>query len=271
MVECSELRAYRSLIQAAPQPFLDAHGLGARPIGTAVAVVAQSITTTLNMNRVIGLGVEAPATEAMVEEIVQLYGGRALSFGVEVGPQARPGELVDWLRARRLRRGVATAMHYRAAAAIAGHAAPVKVVRASGAERKIVADICCEVFRMPPPAHALIANTAELPQWRQWLALADGQPIAAALSYVSDGAAWLGWDATLPAFRGRGAQAALIVERVNDAARAGCRYVTTETAVNVPNPDASFRNYARLGFSQAYERFTYIGLRTAQKVPANAT
>jgi hypothetical protein len=35
--------------------------------------------------------------------------------------------------------------------------------------------------------------TAALPEWRQWIAYADGRPVAAALSFIRDGIAWLGW------------------------------------------------------------------------------
>jgi GNAT superfamily N-acetyltransferase len=264
LVEFSEARAYKSLIQAAPQPFLDEHGLRVFTIDSAVAVVAESVTNTLNMNRVIGLGLVETATEAMVDQIVEIYAERGIAFGIEIGPFARPQELPGWLRKRRIRRSVVTALHYRAAERIEVREGPVLVVQASNSEREIVADICCSVFRMPGAAHALIAGTADNPEWRQWLAYLGNRPIAAALSFVRDGVGWLGWAATLPEFRGRGAQSSLIVHRVNEAAGAGCKYVTTETAVNAESrADPSYRNCDRLGFSLAYERATYVAVRGA--------
>jgi len=115
LVENSEARAYASLIQAAPQAFLAAHGLRVVPVGSATAVVAQSVTNTVNMNRVIGLGVAEPATDAMIGQIVDIYGVQDLSFGVELAPCAQPKELPDWLRARRMRRGGTTAIQFRVA------------------------------------------------------------------------------------------------------------------------------------------------------------
>jgi len=266
LVELSEARAYASLIQAAPEPFLREHGLLAVPIESAVAIVAQSITNTLNMNRVIGLGVAEAATDALVAQIVGLYEERGLPFGIEVGPFARPKEIPGWLRARRIRRGVATAMQYRDARRLEAKAGPVSVIRAPHSARETVADICCSVFRMPPAAHALIAGTANKPEWRQWIAYSGSRPAAAALSFVYAGIAWLGWDATLPEFRGQGAQSSLIVHRVNEAADAGCKYITTETAINAAtNTDPSYRNYERLGFSCAYERATFVALRAANR------
>jgi GNAT superfamily N-acetyltransferase len=111
-----------------------------------------------------------------------------------------------------------------------------------------------------------LAGTAALPEWRQWIAYADGGPVAAALSFIRDGIAWLGWGATLPAFRGRGAHSALIAHRVNDACNSGCEYITTETAPSIgERTDASFRNCARSGFSFVYERFTYISMRSTNR------
>lgn len=266
LVENSEARAYASLIQAAPQAFLAAHGLRVVPVGSATAVVAQSVTNTLNMNRVIGLGVAEPADDAMIGQIVDIYGAIDLSFGVELAPCARPKDLTDRLRALRMRRGATTAMHYRPAARVEQNSGSLSVVRAPRSARETVADICCSVFRMPPAAHGLIAGTADLPAWRQWLAYSGDRPVAAALSYVGAGVAWLGWDATLPEARGRGAQLSLIGHRVNDAVEAGCKFITTETAVNTSSMnDPSFRNYEHCGFSVAYERLTYVALRTARK------
>jgi len=272
VIESSEARAYASLIRAAPEPFLKEHGLLAVPIESAVAIVAQSVTNTLNMNRVIGLGVAEVATHAMVAQIVSLYEERGLSFGIEVGPFARPKEIPEWLRARRIRRSVATAMQYRDARPLKARVGPVSVVRAPHSARETVADICCSVFRMPPVAHALIAGTADRPEWRQWIAYSGNRPAAAALSFVCAGIAWLGWDATLPEFRGQGAQSLMIVHRVNEAVDAGCKYMTTETAINTAtSTDSSYRNYERLGFSCAYERATYVALRTANRYGTKAS
>lgn len=266
LVESNEARAYASFMRAAPADVCERLGLRAVEIGSAVAVVAASVTNTVNMNRVIGLGIAEPATEPMLDEIDALYTGCGVSFGIEVGPFTRPPELSAWLVKRRVRRAFPTAVHYRAAARVPTPEEAPAVVRARPADAHVVADICCAVFRMPQAAHALIAGTATAPGWRQWLVYADDRPVAAALSFVQDGRAWLGWDATLAEFRGRGAHAALIARRVNDAVDAGCRWVTTETATGTPERrDASYRNYERLGFRVAYERSTYVAVRAGSR------
>jgi GNAT superfamily N-acetyltransferase len=160
-----------------------------------------------------------------------------------------------------------TALHYRAARPLEVPPTTLSIVQAGRAERKIVADICCAAFRMPEPVHAMLEGTGDFSEWRQWLAYDGGRPIAAALSFVHEDMAWLGWDATLPECRGRGAQSGLIAHRVNDAVRAGCRHVTSETAVG----DPSHRNYERLGFSHVHDRSTYVSPRTSRPRPADTT
>jgi GNAT superfamily N-acetyltransferase len=163
-----------------------------------------------------------------------------------------------------------TAIHYRRPEPINAQASGISVARVGSSDKHIVADICCNVFRLDDNVRALIANTADVPQWRQWIAYFDGEPIAAALSFVKDGVGWLGWDATLPEARGRGAQAALIAHRVSEAAACGCSYVTTETAVSTSVvTDPSNRNYGRAGFSLAYERATYVAMRSTPRPGAN--
>jgi ribosomal protein S18 acetylase RimI-like enzyme len=80
--------------------------------------------------------------------------------------------------------------------------------------------------------------------------------------YVTGKAAWFGFAATDAAHRRRGAQQALIVRRLKDAASAGCRWVSVETAEDTVTRDApSFRNLRRLGFEVAYRRPNYLWSR----------
>jgi GNAT superfamily N-acetyltransferase len=88
----------------------------------------------------------------------------------------------------------------------------------------------------------------------------EGEGAAAALALYRR-TAILFCDATAPSSRGRGLHAALIGARVRDAARLGCE-IATATAV----PDsASYRNYLRAGFTEAYQRVTLQSLDTISR------
>jgi GNAT superfamily N-acetyltransferase len=271
LVELSEARAYRSLARSAPAPGAGAPIAAATSLGPAVAVVAPTVTGTLNLNRVIGLGVCEPATEGLLDEIALLYRAHGLAYAIELAPNARPPELAQWLRARRMRRSVPTAMLWRPAQPMLRADSPLAVAQARGdGERSAVAELCCAVFRMPAPARELIAAASPADGWRHWLAYREGQVAAAALSFVAEGVAWLGWDATLPEHRGSGAQSALIACRVDDAARSGCTHVTAETAAHTAaRLDPSQRNYEKMGFILAHHRTTYVAIPAAAR-PAPA-
>ena len=69
------------------------------------------------------------------------------------------------------------------------------------------------------------------------------------------GAGWLGGAATLPEFRGRGAQTAMLAARIRRAAELGCEVVVTETGEQVADrPSRSYRNIERAGFELRYLR-----------------
>jgi len=75
-----------------------------------------------------------------------------------------------------------------------------------------------------------------------------------ALQMRGDGLGWLMSDATLPAYRGRGVQSALLAERLRLAAAGGC-----ELAVAEARPGStSQRNMERLGFRVVYTRVELI-------------
>ena len=214
------------------------------------------------MNRVIGLDVRDAATEQALHGIEALYSSHALAFGIELGPHPRSPALEEWLRRRRLRRTVATCMRYRNAATVNVPTTSAMVTRAlTLPECSEVAGLCASVFRVPKVIAHLLIEAHHDPRWRHWLVRHDSKIVAAAMSFVDHEVAWLGWDATLSEARGKGLHTALIAARLNEAADAGCRFVTTETAADSPaRTDPSGRNYQKLGFDAAYARTTYVAL-----------
>lgn len=135
---------------------------------------------------------------------------------------------------------------------LAGPAAslPAESVRELGPEdADLFAATFCDGNGAPPFARPPVARWALQPGWRLYLAELDGAPAAAALLVTDDRIGCLAGASTLPAFRGRGCQTALIRRRISDAAAAGCLEVCALTA----NP-ASRRNLERCGLALAYTK-----------------
>lgn len=81
----------------------------------------------------------------------------------------------------------------------------------------------------------------------------DGRPLGCASLTLYDDVATLGGMSTLPAERGRGVQAALILHRLRVARDAGCSLAMTTTAVG----GVSERNVRRFGFATTHIKQTY--------------
>jgi hypothetical protein len=115
-------------------------------------------------------------------------------------------------------------------------------------------------FGLPSSVEPWFSALVGRPQWRCYLAYREEQPVACGALYVDADMAWLGIDATLPEWRNRGAQSALIRRRHADGFASGATMFTAETA-QPPTPHASsggsYRNYLRAGFEKAYTRLNY--------------
>ena len=98
--EHGELEAFRDFYAVAPD------GLGARAeeIGGALCLRLDAAPSAAMFNRVLGLGLSEPATEAGLDEIVAFF-GEGPHWCVALAPQAEPPELVTWLERRGLAPG----------------------------------------------------------------------------------------------------------------------------------------------------------------------
>jgi hypothetical protein len=85
--------------------------------------------------------------------------------------------------------------------------------------------------------------------------------------YIKADRGWLGVAATLPQFRKRGAQGALMSRRLQDGIEAGCKWFVTETGRDTPeHPNPSYHNMARTGFKLAYDRPNFMPAKKQLRV-----
>jgi GNAT superfamily N-acetyltransferase len=104
---------------------------------------------------------------------------------------------------------------------------------------------------VPPPAlRAAAIAMARVAGFSAWMARVDQQPAGGASMVIHDGLALFCGDGTLPSFRHRGVQTALIRARLAHALAAGCRLAVTCTQPG----SGSQRNAERQGFRVAYAR-----------------
>jgi GNAT superfamily N-acetyltransferase len=113
-------------------------------------------------------------------------------------------------------------------------------------------------FGLPEWIAPLAANVVDRPGWSCYVAFDGDAPAGAGALFVHEGIGWLGLGATLPQYRGRGAQSVLLAARIEDARKQGCRTVVTETGeLEDGRPSSSYRNILRAGFREAGVRANY--------------
>lgn len=213
------------------------------------------------VNRIAGLGLERPATEADLDRALAAI-DPGVTFYVAVAPGARPPELSGWLRARGLEPGWGWMAFHRGVADPPPVETSLRVVGvATAGEAAAFARIVRAGFELPAAVEPALAHAVDA-GWTCFLALDGDEPVAAAGLYAAEGAAYLGFAATRPESRGRGAQSALLATRIRHAAELGCDLVVTETGERRDDrPSNSYRNILRAGFTEHAVTANWLGRR----------
>lgn len=228
-------------------------------VGTASAGAAANINT-LAFNRVIGLGMGQPATESQVDEIIAFYrDADAPRFFIQLSPLAEPPGLPEILQAKGFQHYNNWVKFYRKIDPLSQLNTRLRIEQIDADRADIFAKLIVSAFEWQAEVKPLITVPVGRAGWKHYLAYDDDRAVACGALFIRGEYATLAFAATLPEYRGLGAQSALITRRFRDAAKAGCRWMFTETAEEtLQRPAASFRNMRRHGFAIAYKRPNYI-------------
>lgn len=210
------------------------------------------------LNRAVGLGVDVPASEEEVDAVVRALAGT--TFYVAVAPRAQPPELATWLEARGLEPGWGWMAFRRGVADVPTVRTELRLEEVRDPEQaKAFARIVCAGYELPEALEPVLAQVPDA-GWICWLALDGDEPASTAAMYVAEEAGFLGFAATLPEHRGKGAQGALLSERIRRAAELGCDVVLTETGdLRDDRPSNSYRNIVRSGFEEVGVTANWLG------------
>jgi GNAT superfamily N-acetyltransferase len=213
------------------------------------------------LTQTFGLGLFSPPTTGQLEELESFFRDRGAEVYHEVSPLADPAVLTV-LADRGYRPIELTSvmhMHLTTARPESDRsAAPELRVRTIDADDgRVWAETSARGWGETPELIAFIHEMGAVSVRAKgtvcFVAEWSGHPIAAAALNVHDGIALLAGASTDPAFRGRGAQAALLDARLRHAAGVGC-----DIAMMGALPgSASQRNGERQGFRIAYTRIKW--------------
>jgi GNAT superfamily N-acetyltransferase len=203
-----------------------------------------------------GLGLNGPVSEEDIERMEKFYRSRGSAVFIEVCPMADPS-FIEMLGKRGYRVIEFSNMLIREIDPHGKFPQPspgMSIRPAEAAESRLFAETVSRGFADHfEPTEDLIDTIQQFfsgPGLVPYLVWIDGKPIAGGTLGIRKGIAGLFGMSTLPEFRRRGVQAALISARLEAGRAAGC-----DLAMSVTQPSSgSQRNLERQGFHVVYTR-----------------
>ena len=217
-----------------------------------------------------GLGLNGPVSEEDMERMEKFYRCRGSAVFIEVSPMADPS-FIEMLGQRGYRVIEFSNMLIREIGReekFPEFAPGITIRPAEAAESRLFAETVSRGFADHfEPTDELIDTIQEFfsgPGLVPYLVWIEGKPIAGGTLGIRKGIAGLFGMSTLPEFRRRGVQAALISARLEAGRAAGC-----DIAMSVTQPSSgSQRNLERQGFRVVYTR-TKFTREWSQPAPAS--
>jgi len=255
-----EAAAYADLFEAAPEELKTGLDIRVERIAGMTLLIAPGAPVTI-FNRVMGLGLEQPASESDVEAVLAAYKqAEVRTWWLHWNPFAQPKQFPASLRALGFKEPSRRAW----AKMMRGTEPPPRIrtdLNIAPAHQHNVEAAMGEVaqaFGMPPVMARWLAALQGRPRWKVYVVADQGRPVGGGCLFVDGGCAWLGVAAIAESHRRRGAQGAVMALRIEEAIAAGCMHIVTETGEPVADePNPSLSNMKRCGFRQVASRLNF--------------
>ncbi|MBL0385199.1 hypothetical protein JJB07_00955 [Tumebacillus sp. ITR2] len=226
------------------------YGVEIRQFGRATAMLAHKFPV-IDFNRVYGIGHEEIEH---LDEIFAFFASANREFMIDIAPQRMSTELLQALTQRGfLQTGFHTAMY---GVPDLSHVHPVdglEVRRVQKEEVELYGRIFTSSLEIPddiPERKESNLLLLEDPHWTLYLCWQGETPIGFTIMQIVDGVAGFALAGTVPEYRNRGAQTAMLHQRMVDALAADARLVVAQCEF----ASGSQRNLQRAGFQVAYTK-----------------
>ena len=216
----------------------------------------------LAMNRVIGLGMEKEVTKKDIEEIKSFFKYLNVKrFFIQVSPFVKQENLDHLLRKAGFRFYNNWSKLLRISnRPVVEPQTDLQIINVTTDEAHLYGETIAKSFGWEhDEIQNWISSSISKPGYRHYLVTDNYKVVAAGALHLMDSYASLAFAATLPEYRGMGAQSLLLYQRVKDAQLAGAEYIISETAEDLENkPVTSYRNMRRFDFDLVYNRPNWI-------------
>ncbi len=254
-IEWIEERALQALHDSAPPDLRQQLGLRLERVGPVTVSVCAREPRNILLNRTLGLSAASPSQPGVLQKILDIYRqARVERFFIPVTPGPEIGAIGSEMRAAGLEPARGWTKFTRDSHPAKGPTSSLNVVRAGTGQAADFAAIAGHGFDFHD-AELLLATLVSHPNWHLFLSMDEDLVIGTGALYIESEIAWFDFGATWPEHRSRGSQTALLCHRINYAIGQGCEFLVTATGEAVPDdPQHSFNNILRAGFSPAYKR-----------------
>ncbi len=229
-------------------------------IGGGVAVLAAPDSPS---NKMIGIGFDGRLDDAVLSDVEKHFAVRGARLQAEVSTLADPAVHRQLVQRGYVPNGFENVLGHGLHAGVVPPCEGVAVERLSPGDLPALADVMADGFATqdiggvggdaipaPDEIRRWFAVAMNVPGCRGYVARIAGAIVGGATLRIDEGVAQFNGAATLPEFRRRGVQTALLRARLSDAALAGCN-----VAVVVTQPASkSQQNVQREGFALLYAR-----------------
>jgi GNAT superfamily N-acetyltransferase len=257
-LELAEADAFFDMYCSIPPEIAERKGIGCKRIGAAALIKMDNIPSFV-LNRVIGLGVKEQATKENVDEVFEFFKNSKSVFSIQYSPYASPQDLTGYM----LEKGMYKKNHWvrfmRPADPVPPAKTELRVTEVGSEHANEFSDIVIKGFNMPEISKDFLIYSFNCRNWHHFMCFDGNIPVATGSVYTRGDVAEIGFAVTLPEYRNKGAQGALISKRIELAKKNGCKYISVETAEDHPDKrNISFHNMIRFGFKECYLRSNYV-------------
>jgi hypothetical protein len=262
-IESCEVNAWLDMYAAAPADFADQFQLEIIRVRNVVLTRCKTIPF-IHFNCVKNLGMGAPATEALVDEVLAIYREAGVQgFAFYHIPHCQPPELLEWFKARGLHRRGGWERIYRSNRVLTSMVIEPsdgfgveKVTPTTAPEWAAYLDA---IYGLPTTPWLLAL--VERPGWHHYLLRQETQIVAVRSMYVDEaGLGWLGIDAPVPGIMAPSYDLDIQICQtiVQDGIDLGVRYFVAD--IEAPDSEMNtpaYHHFEVLGFKRPYFRSHY--------------
>jgi GNAT superfamily N-acetyltransferase len=217
------------------------------------------------MTHALGIGVNGPVSDRDLDRVEAFYFDRGSDVEIDLCPFADPtlpSRLFDrGYRPDHFEQALVRELSIEDASQRIPKVEGVKIVEATPELEESYCELLARAFDLPEDFRRSLEDAGRIafasPDVSLYAGIASDRLVAAGAMRIAEGVAGLFGAATLPEFRGRGLQRALLEIRLREAAQEGCELASVASAVG----STSERNIERAGFHPAYTRTVVRKLR----------